>query len=168
MLLSARRTRRGVGQALIAAAVLAMGACGKPVDLSKNLEVVDVTTGWADAGITDAGQNKLVPFVQFKLKNNSDQNLKVLQVNAMFRPLKEDKEWGSRFMPVVGSEGLAPNATTSALMLRSDHGATGTDPRATMMKSAYFVDARVQLTAKYGSTQWVKIAEYPIKRELVN
>ena len=142
-------------------------ACAPPVDLSKNLEVVDAKTGWADAGITEDGQNKLVPFVEFKLKNNSDQKLPVLQVNAMFRPLKEEKEWGSRFMPVAGSEGLAPGATSQVLRLVSDHGAKGTDPRATIMKSQYFVDARVQLTAKYGSAQWAKIAEYPVKHEFV-
>src|ERR1051325_6032482 len=154
---------------LAALAVLTLGAvaCGPPVDLAKNLEVVDAKTGWADAGITEDGQNKLVPFVEFKLKNNSDQKLPVLQVNAMFRPAKEYKEWGSRFLPVAGSEGLAAGATSQVLRLGSDHGATGTDPRATIMKSQYFVDARVQLTAKYGSTQWAKIAEYPVKHEFV-
>jgi hypothetical protein len=153
----------------LALAALLFGtiACGPPVDLAKNLEVVDAKTGWADAGITEDGQNKLVPFVEFKLKNNSDQKLPVLQVNAMFRPLKEDKEWGSRFQSVAGSEGLAPGATTAAIRLVSDHGAKGPDARATIMKSQYFVDARVQLTAKYGSTQWAKIAEYPVKHEFV-
>ena len=141
-------------------------SCAPPVDLTKSLQVLDVSTGWADAGLTEAGENKLVPFVQFKLKNTSDQNLPVLQVNAMFRPLKEDKEWGSRFQAVTGSEGLSSNATTAVLKLVSDRGAKGTDPRATIMKSAYFVDARVQLFAKYGSAQWAKVGEYPVQRVL--
>ena len=149
------------------AVALAASACAKPVDLAKNLQVIDVSTGWADAGLTEDGQNKLVPFVQFKLKNNSDQPLPVLQVNAMFRPLKEDKEWGSRFQSVAGSEGLAAGATTPTLTLRSDRGAKGTDPRATIMKSSYFVDARVQISAKYGAAQWVKVAESPVERRLV-
>ena len=90
--------------------MLVTAACAPPVDLAKNLEVIEPTTGWSDAGITEDGQNKLVPFLSFKLKNNSDQKLSVLQVNAMFQPLKEDKEWGSRFQSVTGSEGLAPGA----------------------------------------------------------
>ena len=130
--------------------------------------MVDVSTGWSDAGITEDGQNKLVPFVQFKLKNNSDQSLPVLQVNAMFRPLKEDKEWGSRIQSVTGSDGLAAGAMSSTITLKSDHGAKGTDPRAAMMKSSYFVDARVQLSAKYGSTQWVRMAEYPVAHQFVD
>jgi len=162
-----QRTRSAAVLALASAVVLATSACGKPVDLVKNLAVVDVSTGWADAGLTEDGANKLVPFVQFKLKNTSDQALPVLQVNAMFRPLKEDKEWGSRFQSVTGSEGLAPGATTPVLTLRSDRGAKGTDPRATIIKSEYFVDARVQISAKYGSIQWMKIGEYPVTRRLV-
>ena len=160
-----RRARSTVLWMCVAAASLAAGACSKPVDLTKSLQVVDVSTGWADAGITEDGQNKLVPFVQFKLKNTSDQSLPVLQVNAMFRPLKEEKEWGSRFQSVTGSEGLAAGATSSVITLRSDHGAKSTDPRAAIMKSAYFVDARVQLSAKYGSAQWVKMAEYPVAHQ---
>lgn len=143
-------------------------ACAPPVDLAKNLEVVDAKTGWSDAGITEDGQNKLVPFLSFRLKNNSDQTLPVLQVNAMFRPLKEEKEWGSRFQAVAGSEGLAPGATTPVITLTSDRGAKGTDARATIMKSPYFVDARVQLSAKYGSLQWVRVAEFPVEHQFVN
>src|SRR5256885_2920524 len=152
---------------LLAALMLGAAACAPPVDLGKNLAVVDVATGWSDAGITEDGQNKLVPFVQFKLKNNSSQSLPVLQVNAMFRPLKEEKEWGSRFQAVTGSEGLAAGATSPVVTLKSDHGVKGTDPRATMMKSSYFVDARVQLSAKYGSAQWMKMAEYPVAHQFV-
>ncbi len=159
--------RRGTVYAAIAGLLLAVSACGKPVDLGKNLQVLDVSTGWADAGLTDDGQNKLVPFVQFKLKNLADQSLPVLQVNATFRPATEEKEWGSRFQSVAGSSGLAAGATTGALTLKSDHGVTGTDPRADLIKNSHFVDARVQLTAKYGATQWVKIGEYPVTRRLV-
>lgn len=162
-----RTARRLVMVMLAATAACAAASCAPPVDLTKNLEVVDAGTGWADAGLTEDGQNKLVPFVQFKLKNNSNVALPVLQVNAMFRPLKEDKEWGSRFQSVTGSDGLKPGATTPVLTLRSDHGVTGTDPRADLIKNTHFVDARVQLSAKYGATQWVKIAEYPVERKLV-
>ena len=161
------RTERFFSVAWLAALLLAGTACGPPIDLAKNLEIVDASTGWADAGLTEDGQNKLVPFVRFKLKNNSDRPLPVLQVNAMFLKLNEDKEWGSRFQAVSGSEGLSPGVTSKEIALRSDHGLTGTDPRADMMKSSHFVEARVRLTAKYGSVQWVKMAEYPVKRVLV-
>ena len=66
--------------------------------------MLDVSTGWFDAGIVD-GQNKLVPTVTFTLKNVSDQKLRVLQVNALFRRVTENDEWGSGLVTVAGSDG---------------------------------------------------------------
>jgi hypothetical protein len=153
--------------ACLAAVLLVAAACAPTVDLSRALEVQDVSTGWLDAGPSD-GQNKLVPVVRFKLKNASEQTLPVLQVNAVFRPANEEKEWGTRFQAVTGSEGLSAGATTDLLTVRSDHGVTGTDPQPDLLKNSHFVDARVQLFAKYGSLNWVRIAEYPVTRQLIN
>lgn len=141
-------------------------ACSKPVDLTKGLQVDVVSTGWFDVGIVE-GKNKLVPTISVRLKNNSDQTLSTLQLNAVFRRAGEKDEWGSRFLPVVGSQGLKPGATTDAIALKSQLGYTGTEPRLDMLKNSLFVDARVELFAKYGSAQWVKVGEYPIARQLI-
>jgi hypothetical protein len=161
------RTRNISLWACLAGALLAASACGPTVDLTRALEVQDVSTGWLDAGASD-GQNRLVPFVRFKLKNASDKSLAVLQVNAVFRPVNEDKEWGTRFQSVTGSEGLSAGATTPTMTIKSDHGVTGTDPTPDLLKNSHFVDARVQLFAKYGSISWVRIAEIPVTRQLTS
>jgi hypothetical protein len=164
------RTRHISGvlyRACLAAALLAAAACGPTVDLTRGLEVQEPSTGWVDGGPAD-GQNKLVPFVRFKLKNVSNRTLPVLQVNAVFRPATEEKEWGTHFQSVTGSEGLSAGATTPVFTVRSDHGVTGTDPKPDLLKNSHFVDARVQLFAKYGSISWVRIAEYPVTRQLIN
>ena len=154
--------------ALVVVAVTALfsAACGPDVDLKKGLQVELVSTGWADAGLTD-GKNKLVPALSFKLKNVSDQKLVVLQTNAIFRRAKEKEEWGSGLLPVIGSEGLAPGATTSLQTIKSQLGYTGTESRGDMLKNSQFVDATVQLFAKYGPTQWTLVGEYPISRQLL-
>ena len=90
--------------ALVLACGVLAAACGPAVDLKKNLEVETVSTGWFDAGIVD-GKNKLVPTVSFRLKNLSDQKLTVLQVNALFRRVAENDEWGSGLVTVAGSDG---------------------------------------------------------------
>ena len=141
-------------------------ACGPAVDLKKGLQVELVSTGWADAGLAD-GKNKLVPALTFKLKNVSDQKLVVLQTNAIFRRANEKAEWGSGLLPVVGSDGLAPGATTTVQTIKSQLGYTGTESRVDMLKNSQFVDATVQLFAKYGSTQWTLIGDYPIARQLL-
>src|SRR5713101_5197261 len=90
---------------------VSLAGCGPAVDLTKGLQANIISSGWFDAGIVN-GQNKLVPIITFTLKNLSDQKLMTLQINAIFRRVNENDEWGSAFMPVVGSEGLPPSADT--------------------------------------------------------
>ena len=72
---------------------LTLSACGPTVDLTKGLQVLDVSTGWKDVGVQDDGMNKLVPALTFKLKNMSDQPLRTLQVNAV--NLLNTVEWAT-------------------------------------------------------------------------
>lgn len=145
---------------------LTSGCGGPKVDLTKNLEILDVSSGWLDVGLVN-GQNKLVPSITFKLKNTSDQQLIVLQINALFRRLNEDEEWGTGFKMVARPDGLAAGATSDAITVNSNLGYTGTEPRSVMLENSRFVDARVELFAKYGSIQWVRMGEYPIARQLI-
>ncbi len=131
------------------------------------MQILDVSTGWFDAGLVN-GQNKLVPSISFKLKNISDQTLSVLQVNVLFRRVNDPQEWGSGFLTVVGSSGLPAGATTQMLTIKSNLGYTGSDEtRRDMLKNAHFVDAKAELSAKYGSTQWVRLADVPVTRQLI-
>jgi hypothetical protein len=154
-------------KSILLAAVLA-AACGSPkVDLARSLQIDLIETGWYDAGIVN-GQNKLVPAARVTVKNNSDQKLVQLQINSLFRHGTDSEEWGSAFITAAGSDGLAPGATSAPLLLKSQNGYTGSDQtRQDMLKNSQFVDARVQLFAKHGSIQWVRMGEFPIKRVLL-
>jgi hypothetical protein len=151
---------------LVFLAALATASCGPTVDLAKGLQVVDVSTGWWDAGVVN-GQNKLVPSVTFKFKNVSEQTLPVLQANVVFRRVTEDKEWGSSFVKITGTEGLAPGATSESQTVKSQLGYTGSESRQQMLDNAQFVDAKIELFAKYGNIQWQKVGEYPVPRTLI-
>lgn len=148
------------------AAALATSSCTAGADVATALQVVDVSTGWFDAGIVN-GQNKLVPSVTFKLRNISDAPVTTLQANVLFHRINSAEEWGSGFLRVAGSEGLAPNATTDPLVVKSDLGYTGTEARADMLKNSQFVDAKVRILAKSGSNYWQPLGEYPIERRLI-
>jgi len=155
-----------VPSALVAVALVSAG-CAPPVDLATALQIENVSTGWFDAGIVN-GKNKLVPSLACTLKNTSDQTLVVLQLNAVFHRVNAPTDdWGTVFLTVAGSEGLAPGATAGPLALRPQLGYTGEDPREDMLHNSQFVDAKVDLLAKYGSTQWKKIGEYRIARQLL-
>lgn len=148
-------------------ALVSVAGCRPSVDLTKGLQVTVISTGWFDAGIVN-GQNKLVPSITFTLRNVSDQKLSTLQVNALFRRVAENDEWGSGFLTAAGSDGLAPGSTTVPLTVKSPLGYTGSDQsRQEMLQNSHFVDAKVELFAKYGSTQWARLGSYPIARQLV-
>jgi len=159
--------RASVRLRLLLLALISTAACGPTVDLTKGLEVTIVNSGWYDLGIVN-GQSKLVPTVVFTLRNISDQKLVTLQINALFRRVTENTEWGSGFLTVAGSQGLAPGATSDPITIKSQLGYTGSDQsRQEMLQNSQFVDAKVELFAKYGSTQWVKVGAFPITRQLM-
>ena len=149
---------------LVVLFALVCAGCGPDVDLTKGLQVEIVSTGWFDVGVVN-GQNKLVPSVSFRLKNVSDQKLSALQVTARFSRVSESDEWGNGF---VMAEDLRPGATSATLTLKSLVGYTGSgESRAEMLQNARFVDAKVLLSAKYSSTNYKHVGEYPIVRQLV-
>jgi hypothetical protein len=140
--------------------------CAPDVDLSTKLEILNLSSGWFDLGVVN-GQNKLVPSVTFALKNNSDQTLATLQVNALFHRVTEKDEWGAGLLTAAGSSGLAPGAQTGPLTIRSQLGYTGSESREEMLQNRLFVDANVELFAKYGSVQWKRVGTFPITRQLL-
>ena len=153
---------------LLLLALASFAGCGPTVDLTKGLQVSIVDSGWYDLGIVN-GQNKLVPTVVFTLHNISEQKLVTLQINALFRRVTENTEWGSGFLTVAGSQGLAPGATSDPITIKSQLGYTGSDQsRQEMLQNSQFVDAKVELFAKYGSTQWVKVGAFPITRQVMS
>ena len=136
-------------------------------DVQKDLTITDVHTGWYDVGIVN-GQNKLVPSISLKLKNVSPEQISRVQINAVFKRLDgENKEWDSHFVRGIGPDGLAPGAKGDELVLRSDRGYTGSEPRLQMLQNKAFIDAKVEVFGKHGSNLWVKLAEFKIDRQLL-
>jgi len=148
--------------------LLAAAACGSGAQqpITKLVEPVDVKTGWFDAGVEN-GMNKLVPTAMLALKNISGEPVANVQLNAVIRRAGETEEWGGAFSKVIGTEGILPGAQTKPIVLRSNLGYTGIEPRAQMLKNRQFVDASVQVFVKHGGNQWVKLGEWPIARDLL-
>src|SRR5262245_38011505 len=94
-------------------------ACNRGVDPTTVLEPHDVVTGWYDAGIVEGGMNKLVPSISLTLRNKSNEPVRSVQINAIFKRINETEMWGEHFGWAVQRDALAPGATTGELVLRS-------------------------------------------------
>jgi hypothetical protein len=153
--------------ALLLVVVCASG-CSRGIEVEKAVKIVDVHTGWYDAGIQPDGKNKLVPSISLGLQNVSTEPVRSVQINAIFRRVNEPEvAWGEHFVRAIDRDALAPAASTQPLVLRSNLGYTGTQPRMQMLQNKEFVDSKVEIFAKAGSRTWVKLGEYPIDRQLL-
>ena len=157
---------RRVPALLLSIALAAVLAGCDRREVEKVLKVTDVDTGWYDVGIVD-GQNKLVPSVSFQLQNSTEESIKSVQINAVFRAVDDPRSWGDRLIRGVGSDGLAGGATGDTLVVRGPQGYTSLAPRVDMFKHKDFVDVKVDLFARHGSRTWAKIGEFPIERKLL-
>lgn len=153
---------------LAAALVLMLTAAGctkvNPVEV---LEPLDAVTGWYDKGILEDGKNKMVPSVQLRLRNKSDQPVDGVQIMAIFRRVTEQEMWGEHYGWAVRKNALAPGASTEPIVMRSSLGYTGEQPRIQIMQHKDFVDAKVEIYLKKGSQVWAKLGEFPIERQLL-
>jgi len=165
-----RAPHPGVRITALVALVLGAAACGPSIDLKQDLQVVDVTTGWFDAGIVSGGKNKLVPSITFVLKNASDHKVNSVQLNLSFWRKGGDGEFDSAFLQTaINSTGLAPGAQSAPITLRGSVGYTGDVglTRAEMLQHSAFVDVTARLFVKRGSSVWIQLGEFPIERRLL-
>ena len=147
--------------------ILAAAACGPRADLATAAKLVDVTTGWYDAGVTEDGKNKLVPSVTFRIINSGDASLGSTHPNLIFKRVTDTEEWTTAFVRGIGAEGLAPGASTPPIIVRAQQGYTGMQARLTMLQNTQFVDFKVEVFGKQASATWVKLGEFPIARQLL-
>jgi hypothetical protein len=151
----------------VLALLLATLGCNRGVDPIVVLEPLDVVTGWYDAGLVEGGLNKLVPSITLKLRNKSEEPVRSIQINAVFRRVGEAEMWGEHFGWAIQRQPLPPGGTTNDLVLRSGLGYTGEQPRLQMLQNREFVDAKVEIFLRQGSRVWAKLAEFPIERQLL-
>lgn len=186
-----RGPARAVCASVLSAVLLAAGGCA-PLDVHAALDVTDVTTGWLDTGLDDLGRNKLVPTIEFRLRNVSEQRLRTLQLNGVFRRCQvlyagqpapeepvspadeeagtcmgEDREWGSALVRAVGREGVVPGDGLGPFTMESSLGYTGEQALAEMLDHRDFVDVKIELFVKHRADQWAKLGEFPIERRLL-
>lgn len=142
-------------------------SCNRSIDPTAALEPYDVVTGWYDAGLVEGNMNKLVPSISLKLRNKSDEPVRSIQINAIFKRVGEPEMWGEHFGWAVQRNPLPPGNSTTELVLRSGLGYTGVQPRMQMLQNKEFVDARVEIFLRQGSRVWTKLAEFQIERQLL-
>lgn len=140
-------------------------ACSDPVDLKQAVEVVDVESGWFDAGVVD-GKNKIVPSVSFRLRKRSNVEMRPLALNLVFNNADgSPSSFEDIYLARVPFEGGQSELITA----RSKNGYTAEPPqtRADMLKNSGFRDVAIQIFAKQSSAQWVELQRVTVQRQIL-
>ena len=155
-------------------AVLTAG-CSKPLDLKQVLQVTDMSGGYHDVRIVD-GRNKLVPRITFRIQKSTEDSIRPLALNVVFKQLPKpgvavppgsppEADWDEVFVQNVPFGGNQ----TAPLTIETKAGYTGDPPqsRADILKHSQFQDVRAHIFAKHSASQWVEIAANDIPRKVL-
>jgi hypothetical protein len=155
---------------VLALALAATAACGPGVDLAKTVTVTDTLSGYYDDGVIkdglNAGWSHIVPSLTFKLRNDGAEPIAGVRLTAAFWADGKDGESDSFELRGIGSDALAPGATTEAITVRSTVGFNLEAPRAELFNQGRFVDWTIKLFAKRGGTI-VPVGAFRVERRLL-
>jgi hypothetical protein len=158
-----RLARRSVVLAMML--VVATG-CSRSASVPEAIDVLEVKTGYDDGG-RQSGQNRLLPTIAFKVRNKASRTIHSVQFNAVFRVIGDPEELGAQLIQGIEYQGLAPGQAVGPFTLRSMFGYSGEQARVEMFQHQSFQDVQVQLFAKQGGNQWVKLTELVVERQLL-
>ena len=151
---------------LLAATLLLGVGCARSATVEEAIEVLDLKSGYDDGG-RESGQNRLLPTVAFKVRNKATRPIHSVQFNAVFRVIGDPEELGAQLILGIDYGGLAAGQTAGPFTLRSMFGYSGEQARADMFQHEGFKDVQVELFAKQGGNQWVKLTEQVVERQLL-
>lgn len=150
---------------LLAGVLACAGAgCGPAPDLAK-LEITDTFTGWYDFGVV-GGLNKLVPSLSFRLKNNGTVPVDFVQLTVSFWQEGADGEQDSAEVRGIGSEAVAPGATSEPILVRATVGYTTGGARSEIFVNEDYKDFIVKVFAKRAG-KIIPIGELKIDRRII-
>jgi hypothetical protein len=167
--MTAMRHLRVLHPVVFLAAALAVSACvSKPVDLTKALQVTEVSSGYFDAGIVEGNKNKIVPTISFRVKNVSNESIASVQVIAKFNVINDPEELGSApYVSAIGPDGLPPGQTSPPVVMKTNLGYTSEAARASMFSHSAFKDVQVEIFGKHRAQKFQLLGRFKIDRQLL-
>jgi hypothetical protein len=154
-----------VAAAGLAVLSLTAAACGPEVDLAKSVEIVDVQSGYYDMGIID-GKTKIVPQAIVHIKNVGTAPLPGFQISASYWRVGDDGMSDETIGQELVASGLAPGATSDAIVLRGNVGYTLDVSRAEAFQNSMFRDFTIKVFGKVGG-RMAKLGELNVDQKIV-
>jgi hypothetical protein len=140
-------TQRLAVVGVAALTLITAAACGSP-DL-KALTIVNVISGYHDAGITPDHQNKLVPAVTFQLKNGGTQSYSYVDLALDFWEIGADGPNDSVVVQGIAGKALEPGQTSDSITVHSNVGYRSPAARLDFFSLSTFKGFTVKVFGKF-------------------
>ncbi len=146
-------------------ALAALAGC-RAHDPKQELEVANVETYWI-VGSPKGATQYISPAVRFRLRNRTPEPIHAIQATANFKRVGEQENWGSAWEQVTQADKPLLPGKDALVVLRSDGRYTSTteDPHS-MFEHELFKDARTEVFVRIGSSNWVRMAESDVERQI--
>jgi len=135
-------------------------------DLENAIEVVDIETKWVDKYYQPwPPRLVLVPAVSFRIKNISEEPLRYINFNAIFRFKDDFENLGDSFLAAVRDTPIAPGEKSEAILLKSNYGVEGKS-LATFAANPQWKLVIVKLFAQSKGSQFIPLGEWEVSRNI--
>jgi hypothetical protein len=152
------------GATLAASLLLTLPAC-QGHDPARELAVSGIETYW----IVDSpqqGENFIAPAVRFRLKNVGRETLGSVQARARFPAPGQDETWGSIQEQVSTWQRPLEPGREAVVTVRSAGRYHAAAEAEELLRSPGFVDPRVEIYVRIGSSSWAKLGEAAVERRI--
>ena len=146
--------------------LIAAAACGPEPDLKASLRVVPELSGYYDPGVQPDGENRLLPSLTFRLKNEGPLPINHVDLVIAYWEFGADGEKDSLQIKGIGSAALDPGQTSEPMTVRSTIGYKGPVPRVEFFTNSIFKGFTVKVFAKRkGKT--TPLGEFPVDERIL-
>ncbi len=137
-----------------------------PEELKESMKVVDVETMWVKK-IYQPWPPKLtlVPAISFRIKNASEETIRYISFEAVFRFMDDTKTLGEGFLPGLPEGSIPPGETSDTILLKSRLGVEGKSV-SHFRNSPHWKIALVKLFVRSKGSRFTLLGEWEVSRKI--
>jgi hypothetical protein len=137
-----------------------------PEEIKASLEIVDLDTKWVKKYYQPwPPKLTLVPAISFRVKNLTEDTIRYISFEAVFRFMDETETLGEGFLPGVPGGSIPPGETSDTILLKSSLGVEGKSV-SHFRNSPYWKTALVKLYVQSKGSRFALLGEWEVSRKI--
>lgn len=137
-----------------------------PEELKASMEIVDVETKWVKKYYQPwPAKLTLVPAISFRVKNLTEEAIRYISFEAVFRFMDDTKNLGEGFLPGLPRGSIPPGETSDTILLKSRLGVEGKSV-SHFRNSPHWKTTLVKLFVRSKGSRFTLLGEWEVSRKI--